>query len=184
MTGITARGIVDVSIHKIKDLLTTTRGDIFQAACLMRTTFRELDHMIRRSEELSHFVRSIAEVKADEAYATFSDQQFAENLAYLSKQYRLEGLQEIHKLATVEADSAAMADVKLRAAIHLVGTQHGMRQGMNENLLKELMADYESAAPRIREIRQTVITMETPEPRLPTVSGTAIPQLPSDDADR
>lgn len=158
VTGDTLR--VDLSEDNLKSLLATTRGDLFQTACLCRLTFRELDGLIRRSDVLANYYKSIQQVKNDPEYSSLSDRQFAENVDYLVRQYRFEGLQVIHEIATMPADSAAMYDVKLKAAVQLRGGEIGAGGASAENILAELREAYEHNRPRIAEIRQTVIRLE------------------------
>ena len=184
---------VDLSLiteDSIRAALEETRGDLFQVACLHRTTFREIDQFIKRTPALAQTVALIQTIKADDAYKTMSDKQFSDQVAYLSKQYRFEGLQIIHEIATMKADSAAMMEVKLRAATQLRGGEHhvGGAGGGLEGILKELADDYEAVAPRISAIRQTTVYLNAPEDtsaqRLPMPSGIEVLQPLSDGSGR
>jgi hypothetical protein len=71
-------------------------------------------------------------------------------------------LDELHDLATMDhKDSAAMAKVKLQAAIALRGGEHRSVGDREIDLaLSELNQLYHQNAPRIKEIRQTVVKLE------------------------
>ena len=150
-----------ISEQSIKTALTEAKGDIFLAACALDCTPRELDIFIRRSAALQAFTGAIETVKIDPAYSRLSTEQFENQVADLVRAYRVDGINEVHKLATMEfGDSAALAKVKLDAALALTGGGTA-RQGNSEteNALAELNALYHVNAPRIKEIRQTVITL-------------------------
>jgi len=150
-----------ISEQSIKTALTEAKGDIFLAACALDCTPRELDIFIRRSAALQAFAAAVEQVKIDPAYSRMSAEQFENQIADLTRAFKVDGLNEIHKLATMEfGDSAALAKVKLDAAIALKGTAgHTVGNSEAENALAELNALYHANAPRIKEIRQTVITL-------------------------
>ena len=72
--------------------------------------------------------------------------------------YRIEALDVIHEMAMMTYDSAAMAEVKLKAAIALRGAPEA-KVGTQDNgaVLAELNAIYQEAAPRIRTVRAVQI---------------------------
>lgn len=146
----------------IKTALTESKGDLFLAACALACTPRELDLFIRRSPSLQSFIAAIDQVKIEPSYSRISTEQFENRVADLVRAFRLDGLQEVHKLATMEfGDSAALAKVKLDAAMALSGG--GAQRAGNsesENTLAELNALYHANAPRIKQIRQTTITFQ------------------------
>jgi len=150
-----------ISEQSIKTALTEAKGDIFLAACALDCTPRELDLFIRRSAALQVFAAAVEQVKIDPAYSRMSAEQFENQIADLTRAFKVDSLNEIHKLATMEfGDSAALAKVKLDAAIALKGAVgHAVGNSETENALAELNALYHANAPRIKEIRQTVITM-------------------------
>lgn len=150
-----------ISEASIKTALTESKGDIFLTACALDCTAREVDTYIRRSAALQAFAGAIETVKIDPAYSRLSTEQFENQVADLVRVFRVDGIKEVHKLATMEfGDSAALAKVKLDAALALTGST-GPRTGNNEveNALAELNTLYHAHAPRIKEIRQTVITL-------------------------
>jgi hypothetical protein len=150
-----------ISEQSIKTALTEAKGDIFLAACALDCTPRELDIFIRRSAALQAFAGAIETVKVDPAYSRMSAEQFENQVADLMRAFRVDGINEVHKLATMEfGDSAALAKVKLDAALALTGkTGTSAGNSETENALAELNALYHANAPRIKEIRQTVITL-------------------------
>jgi hypothetical protein len=156
-----ARKTCLISEQSIKTALTEAKGDIFLAACALDCTPRELDLFIRRSATLQAFAGAVETVKVDAAYSRLSTEQFENQVADLVRAFRVDGINEVHKLATMEfGDSAALAKVKLDAALALTGgTNNRAGNSDTENALAELNALYHANAPRIKEIRQTVITL-------------------------
>lgn len=161
--------------------LMTARGDLFLAASYLGCTGRELDSYIRASDELQGYVAAITTVKQDSDYKRMSVAQFEEQLENLTRGYRLEGLDVIHEIATMPLTtpptqdafgnitpagtiSAAMVDVKLKAAIQLRGAAGSADAGSAEHnlILQELNQAYQQAAPRIKSIRAVQIEYETP----------------------
>lgn len=150
-----------ISEQSIRSALTEAKGDVFLAACALDCSARELDVYIRRSAELQAFACSIEQVKIDPAYSRMSVEQFENQVENLRRSFRVDGLNEVHKLATMEfGDSAALAKVKLDAALSLAGgPQRAGASSDTEAALVELNNLYHANAPRIKEIRQTVITL-------------------------
>jgi len=150
-----------ISEQSIKAAISEAKGDLFLASCALDCTARELDGYIRRSVELQHFITAVEQVKIDPAYSRLSVEQFENQLADQTRALRIEGLNEIHKLATMEfGDSAALAKVKLDAALALRGgVQSGVSNSETESALAELNHLYHQNAPRIKEIRQTVLVL-------------------------
>jgi hypothetical protein len=146
-----------ISEQTIRDALTISKGDLFLASAYLGVTARELDGYIRASEEIQGFVAAIATVKKDANYARMSAEQFADRLEQVARAYRVEALDIIHDLASIPLNkdlTAAMADVKLKAAIQLRGanaeTPHQTGQA---NVLAELNQLYLESAPRIKSVR-------------------------------
>ncbi|MDF3091490.1 hypothetical protein [Burkholderia semiarida] len=151
-----------ISEESIKTALTEAKGDIFLSASTLDCTAQELDRYIRASAELQQFAATIEKVKIDPAYSRMSIEQFENRLADLSLAYKVVGIEELHNLATMShKDSAAMAKVKLQAAIALRG---GHQQVVGDRELDQALSElnqlYHQNAPRIKEIRQTVVKLE------------------------
>jgi len=160
-----------VSEASIKTALTEAKGDLFLAACALGCTAREVDQYVRRSPVLQAHAGAIEQVKVDPAYSRMSVEQFDNQVADLVRSFRVDGIKEVHKLATMEfGDSAALAKVKLDAALALsAGSRSSVGNSDTENALSELNALYHANAPRIKEIRQTVITMTDGREAIPQV---------------
>lgn len=158
-----------ISEYSIKQALTDAKGDIFLAACALDCTAGELDKYIRRSADLQSFAAAVEQVKRDVNYDRLSAEQFENRCAELTRVYKLDGIETLHELATSpHGDSAALAKVRLEAAIALRGgPSHGGGNSEQEATLAELNQLYLQNAPRIREIRQTVVVMESGTPLLP-----------------
>lgn len=167
-----------ISEQSIKAALTESKGDIFLAACALDCTARELDLFIRRSAALQAFAGAIETVKIDPAYSRLSTEQFENQVADLVRAFKVDGIKEVHKLATMQfGDSAALAKVKLDAALALTGggtTRQGNSE--SENALAELNALYHANAPRIKEIRQTTITFQDGQEVIPQAISQTIDQ--------
>lgn len=150
-----------ISEQSIKDALTEAKGDIFLASTALDCTAQELDRYIRASAELQGFAAAVEKVKVDPSYSRMSAEQFEARLADMTRAYRVVGLEELHGLATMShKGSAAMAKVKMQAAAALRGgapVAAGDREV--EHALVELNQLYHQNAPRIKEIRQTTITL-------------------------
>ena len=170
MTG-EARKAGLVSEASIKAALTEAKGDLFLAACALGCTARELDQYIRRSSVIQAYAGAIEQVKIDPAYSRMSVEQFDNQVADLVRSFRVEGIKEVYKLATMEfGDSAALAKVKLDAALALsAGSRSTSGNSETENALAELNALYHQNAPRIKEIRKTVITFADDQEQSPLV---------------
>lgn len=151
-----------ISEDYIKTALTEARGDIFLAASTLDCTPQELDRYIRASAELQAFAAAIEKVKIDPAYSRMSAEQFESRIADLTRAYKVVAIEELHGLATMNPKgSAAMAKVKLQAAIALRGSQQQSAGDREiEHALAELNQLYHANAPRIKEIRQTVVKLE------------------------
>lgn len=157
----------EISEDLIKKALTENKGDLFRSACALGCTAKELDRYIRSTDELQVFVVAIDQLKNDPAYERLSAKQFTEQLTLLIREGQVMALEEMQKLAGMSiGDSAAMAQVKFLACARLMGSVvSGGHGGELSDLLAELNQRYEEAAPRIREIRQTVVTLENPAPK-------------------
>jgi hypothetical protein len=142
----------------IRNALTTSRGDIFVASGMLAVAPRELDRYIRASEELQGFTAAIATVKKNVDYDRMSIEQFREELDNLTRSYRLEALNVIHELATMPFnDSAAMAEVKLKAAVQLRGAHSDAPINSDQQqVLSDLNQLYQQSAPRIKSIRAAI----------------------------
>lgn len=151
-----------ISEQSIKEALAEAKGDIFLASSTLDCTAQELDRYIRASAELQNFAAAIEKVKIDPAYSRMSAEQFENELSDLTRAYRVVGIEELHDLATMDPkDSAAMAKVKLQAAIALRGGQQQVGGDREiEHALSELNQLYHQNAPRIKQVRQTTITFE------------------------
>lgn len=160
-----------ISEHSIKEALTEAKGDLFLAACALDCTAQELDKYIRRSSVLQSFAAAVEQVRRDVNYDRMSAEQFENRCADLTRAYRLDGIQVLHELAvTPHGDSAALAKVRLEAAQALRGGPHsGSGNSEVEATLAELNQLYLQNAPRIKEIRQTVVVMEGAAASIPLV---------------
>ena len=147
-----------ISEASITGALLQARGDLFVAASYLGVTGRELDGYIRASEPVQAFVAAIDTVKRDVEYEKLSAGQFAEELDRLTRGYKLEALDVIHEIAMMPANTAAMAEVKLKAAVELRGSQSTqMQTGNQAEILQELNLEYQRSAQRIKSVRAVQI---------------------------
>lgn len=153
------------------DTLTTAllqaRGDLFLAAQLLGCTAREIDGYVRASDDLRAFVQAISQVKASDDYERLSAEQFEQELQRKVARHRVEAQDIIADLAHMPLGeggvvSAAMAEVKLKAAIALRGTTdtRSTSDSGQATALAELNRLYAEAAPRIRSVRAVQIEYE------------------------
>jgi hypothetical protein len=142
--------------------LMSARGDYFVAAAALGCTAREIDSYVRSSDSLRAFMVAMGSVKKDPEYERMSVEQFTEELAQITRAYQVEAVDVIHEMATMDYDSAAMAEVKLKAAIALRGTPDAGRAQPTQHAgeLAELNRLYEEAAPRIRSVRAVQIEFD------------------------
>jgi len=144
----------DITEESIRSALTVCRGDIFSASGYLKIAPRELDRYVRASENLQGFAAAIATVKKSVDYDRISADQFREELDRLTRAYRVEATNVIHELATMPFDSAAMAEVKLKAAVQLRGSHADAPVNSDQaQVLAELNELYRINAPRIKSIR-------------------------------
>ena len=147
-----------VTEQTIRDALTFGKGDLFLASAYLNCTARELDSYIRASEELQGFVAAIAKVKLDPEYARMSREQFEDQLELMTRNYKMDALSVIHDMAMMGYNSAAMAEVKLKAAIALKGSSNEpVRNNGQNSILVELNQIYQTHAPRIKSVRVSQI---------------------------
>lgn len=166
-----------ISEATIKAALNEARGDLFLASCALDCTAQELDKYIRRSPALQAFASTVEQVKSDPAYDRMSAEQFEAQVTVLSRAYKLDGLNVIHELATMAyGDSAALAKVKLDAARALRGGGEHVGDTSAEATLLELNQLYQQNAPRIKEIRTTVVTLT--DERAPSQPVFELPRNP------
>ena len=146
--------MIRLSEQKIKDALCVARGDLFVAASYLATTPRQLDRWIRASECVQAYVASIQRIQTDPEYDRMSKEQFEDELDKRACEYQEVALDVIHELAVMPYETAAMAEVKLKAAIALRGDPN---QGKGDNshsiVLAELNQLYQQSAQRIKSIR-------------------------------
>jgi hypothetical protein len=146
--------IPQLSEQKIKDALCVARGDLFVAASYLATTPRQLDRLIRSSECVQAFAATIQTIRNDPEYERMSREQFEDELERRACEYQAEALDVIHELAMMPFDTAAMAEVKLKAAIALRGDPNqGKGDTSHSIVLAELNQLYQQSAQRIKSIR-------------------------------
>lgn len=158
-----------VSEKSIKEALTKSKGDLFIASSYLHVATRELDRYISSSTELQLFICTIERVKQDSNYEKISSEQFKRELENKTRAYRNDALDEIYKIATLSSDdtadgmppSAALYEVKLKAAIKLLGDKNEAPVNMDhQNILVELNNQYIQSAPRIKSVRAIQIEYE------------------------
>ena len=136
-------------------------GDLFRASRKLGVSPTTLDTRIRQSADLQAFVAALATARREPEYDRISADQFEAEITRLARLYRLEATEIIHGMATMEFDSAAMAEVKLKAAIQLKGSTVGDTRGGELALtLEDLNRRYQEDAPRIKSIRVAQLDFE------------------------
>lgn len=145
--------------------LMRARGDIFVAANFLGVKPRELNSYIRCSTELQLVATAIGSIKVDPEYIRMSDDQFHAQLMERRAAYKVDAEDVIHDLAMMTFDSAAMADVKLRAAIAMKGTEERKAGDVSQEMvLADLNKLYQESAPRVRQVRAQLIEISYAAP--------------------
>ena len=158
-----------VSEKSIKEALTKTRGDIFLTSSYLGVATRELDRYIKASNELQLFFNTLEKVKVDSNYEKLSNEAFKRELEDKVRSYKQIAIDEIHKIATLESTeelplNAALYDVKLKAAIKLLGDKEERQVNFEQQaILSELNSQYLTNATRIKSIRAVQIEYEDKE---------------------
>lgn len=162
----TRPGYLTVTEASMKDALIEARGDIFIASQLLNITAIRIHRAIEVSATLQAV---IAEVKI--SGSSVSDEQIRRAADARAQLYRVSGLDALHELATMPIDvNSAQNQVKLAAAARLAGTVEVAGGGGLEETLRELNAQYQSEAPRLRVTRER-LTVETLPPERIVVEG-------------
>jgi hypothetical protein len=166
---------VPLSADEIKDALTRGRGGIIAAAYVLHVDPLYLKRNIDASEALSAFAASVSRVQKDADWQRISDAEFAARIQEVQLPYKLDTLETLHELTTMEYDSAAMARVKLDAAVALSNAVQPSTTGHQAGPdMEEMNRLYREHAPRIKEIRERVVTFtQTTEPLL--LVGASLP---------
>lgn len=145
----------------IKAVLTATRGDLFLAAQNLGITLRQMDNIVMFDQAIGIHLGEIQKVIAENPdYEKRSAQWFEAQINRTAALYKLVGLEELYKLATMPIDdeNAALMNVKRQAAFNLKGAEITIRGGVEADaILAELAQSYERDAPRIKEIRQNLL---------------------------
>lgn len=144
-----------------EEALLAAGGDLFRASRKLGISPTTLDTRIRQSADLQAFVAALATARREPEYDRISADQFEAEITRLARLYRLEATEIIYGMATMEFDSAAMAEVKLKAAIQLKGSTVGdTRGGELASVLEDLNRRYQEDAPRIKSIRVAQLDFE------------------------
>lgn len=169
----------------LRDYLKEARGDLFIAASMAGCTPGQLRRCLRASPSLQVYYLAIERVKENGEFEKFSNDEFERALDAAAREYQYDGLEAIHEIATMRADTAALYEVKLKAAIALRGNAGGNQGGDTAAILAELNELYHRNAPRIKEIRTQHVQIEfhdegTQERRPPSLEHCQIPPVASD----
>jgi len=154
-----------------KQALIEARGDIFVASQLLRVTALRLQRAIQVSPLLQATIEKLPELgkglTLEKLHAAIEER--------LSL-YRVSGLDALHDLATMPIDeNSAQNQVKLAAAARLAGsTDAGLSGGALEETLRELNADYQRSAPRLRVTRERLTIETVPQERV--IGSTDVPE--------
>lgn len=140
----------------MRGALTEARGDLFVASQMLGITATRLDRAIRVSATLQSVVAGIQDVKGTEHYLEATTRDFQQAIERRLAIGRIVGLDALHELASMPIDeNSAQNQVKLAAAARLAGPPEG-RQDTSElaETLRQLNADYQENAPRLRVVRE------------------------------
>lgn len=151
--------------------LTRHRGDLILASESIGLRPSKLVQYIKSVPSVGVVYQTIEQVKSSGEFDAQTQASFEKEIRLRASAYRLDGLEVIHEIATTQHTSAAEGDVRLRAAIQLRGTAD-VAVSTGGDLLAELNAAYQSAAPRIKRLRAVEIEFEQPaEQASPQLAG-------------
>jgi len=146
----------------IKEALIAGRGDLWTASQMLGITALKLDRAIRLSEDLQNVFLSLKQVRALPDYDRLSTSQIEAEVASRLVHYRSDALDALHALATMPIDeNSAQNQVKLLAASRLSGPMEGHTGGELDQTLHILNEEYQQKAPRIKSIRERIVTFES-----------------------
>lgn len=152
----------------VRDILIQCQGDMIQAARRLRIRTGKLNSYIRTVPSLKTAWLAMERVKASPEYDTLTADSFRQEIDALISGMQLDALEEIYELAMMPVDyNPGMAEVKLKAAIHLRGpVGANQNAGDIDGLFHELNQLYQTSAPRIKGMRVQVemVTHDPPEP--------------------
>jgi hypothetical protein len=141
------------SEETVRTVLLTHKGDIIKSAGDLGVRPSTLVNWVKSVPSVAALWGEMEAVKADPAFEAASQQQFADEIRSRAAAYKLDGLEVIHELAVRDDEGvAAMAEVRLKAAIELRGAGEIATGGMS-NVLAELNTLYQQHAPRIKSMR-------------------------------
>lgn len=151
---------MELNETRVKEALIESRGDMIQASQALDIRPSKLGMFIRSVPSVAALWMEMEAVKATPEYETASQQWFENAIRARLAAYRFEGLEVIHELATTpHGENAAMADVRLKAAIQLRGASDGTASDAG-GVLAELNQIYHANAPRIKSMRVTQAQIE------------------------
>lgn len=158
----TKLGYLTVTEASMKDALIEARGDIFIASQLLQITAIRLDRAIQVSHLLQACIATL------NALVGVSNEAIQSAIDRRSAMYRVAGLDALHDLATMPIDvNSAQNQVKLAAAARLAGeTASAGGGGELVETLRELNAQYQSEAPRLRVTRERLTIETLPQERI------------------
>jgi hypothetical protein len=147
----------------VRDVLIANKGDLIISATRLGCRPSMLVSWIRAVPSLTAVWNEMEKVKADPDFDSASQSVFDAEIRRRTAAYKLDGIEVIHQIATTEhGESAAMADVRLKAAVQLRDAGGDITQG-GSNVLIELNELYRKSAPRIRSMRAVQIEFEAPD---------------------
>ena len=152
--------IFEVSEDTVTQALIDARGDLVVASGLLAVPPSKLVQYIRAVPSIAATWQELEAVKSTPEFDGASQRWFESEMRNRLAAYRFEGLEVIHELATMpHGESSSMAEVRLKAAVHLRGAADGMSSDAG-NVLAELNAIYQANAPRMKSIRAVQIEFE------------------------
>lgn len=159
----TKPGYLTVTEASMKEALIEARGDVFIASQLLGVTAIRLDRAIQVSASLQACLET---VKASTPGVSL--EAIHAGIERRVSMYRVAGLDALHDLATMPIDvNSAQNQVKLAAAARLAGeTASAGGGGELVETLRELNAQYQSEAPRLRVTRERLTIETLPQERI------------------
>jgi len=145
---------------------------ILACSFLGHITLRRLHQTIRNDAYLQAYVVEVAKAVDAGAFDKLTRKQIEDDLASRALVYKSDALDALHDLATMPIDdNSAQNQIKLAAAARLVGPGAEAAHASTDTdaILRQLQEEYHRSAPRIKEIRERIVVMESGEAERPAI---------------
>lgn len=144
----------------VRDALVECKGDLIATSRHLSIRPGRLNSYVRTVPALKITAAAMEQVKASPEYDSMTTATFKAEIEAVLTPMQYDALEEIYDLAMMGHNgNPGLAEVKLKAAIHLRGPTDQPRAPDSDGLFRELNQLYQQNAPRIKGIR-TTLTVE------------------------